>query len=53
MPLVAMNSRCELIRLSSHMSIRIHVARSGMSPSMPSSFSVARQNTSSLNNGEA
>ena len=43
-----MNNRWLDIRLSSLSSIRIHVARSGMSPSMPSSFSVANENTSSL-----
>ena len=31
--------------------MRIHTARSGMSPSMPSSCSVAIENTSSLKNG--
>ena len=51
MPLVAMNSRCDDIRLSSHMSIRIQVARSGISS--PISSSTASENTSSLNSGEA
>ena len=39
------------MRFSSHISMRIQVARSGTS--MPSNFSVARENASSLNNGEA
>ena len=39
------------MRLSSEISIRIHTARSGISSSMPSSFSVASENTSSLKNG--
>ena len=39
------------MRLSSHMSMRIHVARGGTS--MPRSFSVASENTSSLNSGDA
>ena len=51
MPLVARNSRWLAIRLSSDISMRIHTARSGMSSSMPSSFSVARENASSLKNG--
>ena len=39
------------MRLSSDSSMRIHTARSGMSSSMPSSFSVASENASSLKNG--
>ena len=50
MPLVAMNSMCDDRRFISHMSMRIHCARSGTS--MPSSFSVASENTSSLNSGD-
>ena len=49
MPLVAMNSRFAEIRLSSHMSMRIQVARGGIST--PSSASVASENASSLNSG--
>ena len=41
------------MRLSSHSGMRIHCAHGGMSPSMPSSVSVARQKTSSLNSGAA
>ena len=41
------------MRLSSHISMRIHVARSGMSPPMPSSSSAAMQKTSSLKSGDA
>ena len=52
-PLVARNSKCDDIRLSSHSNMRIHCARGGMSPSMPSSVSVASENTSSLKSGEA
>ena len=51
MPLVATNSMCELRRFSSHMSMRIHCARSGTS--MPRSDSVANENANSLNSGEA
>ena len=51
MPFVAMNSRCEDMRLSSLMSMRIHTARGGTS--MPRSFSVVREKASSLNSGEA
>ena len=51
MPLVAMNSRWDEIRFSSDMSIRIQVARGGIS--MPTRASVARENASSLNSGEA
>ena len=39
------------MRFSSLSNIRIHTARSGMSPSMPSNFSVAIENTSSLLSG--
>ena len=39
------------MRLSSHISMRIHVARSGIST--PSSRSVASENASSVNSGEA
>ena len=42
-----------LIRFSSDRSMRIQVARSGMSWSIPSSFSVAIENTSSFVSGEA
>ena len=41
MPLVAIHSTCEEIRLSSVISIRIHVARGGIS--MPSSSSTASE----------
>ncbi len=41
------------MRFSSHSSMRIHCARGGMSSSMPSSVSVARAKTSSLNSGAA
>ena len=51
MPLVARNSRWLLIRFSSLSNMRIHTARSGMSSSMPSSFSTAIENTSSLFSG--
>ena len=51
MPLVAMNSRCDEMRLSSVMSMRIQVARSGTSIS--SSFSTVREKASSENSGEA
>ena len=51
MPLVAMNSRWEEIRLSSDISIRIQVARGGIS--IPIRASVAREKASSLNRGEA
>ena len=51
MPLVAMNNRWELMRLSSLISMRIQTARSGTS--MSRSFSVARLNASSVKNGEA
>ena len=50
MPLVASHSTCDDMRFSSHISMRIHVARGGTSIS--SSFSVASENTSSLNRGE-
>ena len=50
-PLVAMNSRCDEMRFISVMSMRIHVARSGIST--PSSFSTVSENASSLNSGEA
>lgn len=42
-PPVAMHTRWEESRLSSISSTRITVARSGMSPVIPSSFSTARQ----------
>jgi hypothetical protein len=50
MPLVASHMRCDDTRWSSHSSMRIHTARGGSS--MPSSFSVASENTSSLWSGE-
>ena len=53
MPFVARNSRWLAMRFISAMSMRIHTARSGMSPSIPSSFSVAIENTSSLLSGDA
>ena len=53
MPLVARKSRLLVIRLISVRSMRIHWARAGMSSSIPSSFSVVRLNTSSLNSGAA
>ena len=40
------------MRLSSHMSMRIQVARSGTSM-LEQGFSVASENASSLNSGEA
>ncbi len=52
MPLVARYSRWLLMRFSSDNSMRIHTARSGTSPSIPSSFSTASEKTSSLFNGE-
>ena len=39
------------MRFSSLRSMRIQTARSGMSPSMPSNFSVAIENTNSLFSG--
>ena len=51
MPLVAMNSMCEVRRFTSHISMRIHWARSGTS--MPSSCSIASENASSVNSGLA
>ena len=51
-PFVAMNNRWLLMRLSSESNIRIHWARSGMSPSIPSNFSVAIENTNSLLSGD-
>ena len=39
MPLVAIHTRCEEMRFSSLINMRIHTARSGTS--MPSSFSTA------------
>ena len=51
MPLVAMNTRWLLMRFSSDISMRIHVARSGISSEMPRSSSVAIEKTSSLLNG--
>ncbi len=50
MPLVASHMRCDDIRWSSDSSIRIHTARGGSS--MPSSFSVASEKTSSLLSGD-
>ncbi len=52
MPFVAMNSKWLLILLSSDSSMRIHWARSGISPSIPSNFSVAIENTNSLFSGD-
>ena len=49
-PLVASHRKWELIRLSSHISIRIQVARGGIS--MPSSSSTLRQKPSSLKKGD-
>ena len=51
MPLVAWNSRWELMRFNSHISILIQVARGGSSK--PSSASVAMEKASSLNSGAA
>ena len=48
--MVASHRTCDDMRLSSHISIRIHVARSGIS--RPRSFSVANEKTSSLNIGD-
>ena len=45
-PEVPSHTRCEWIRFSSQSSMRIHVALRGTS--MPSSFSIASTNTSSL-----
>ena len=42
-PNVPMAIRCEEIRFSSIISTRMMLARSGISASMPSSFSTARQ----------
>ncbi len=50
MPLVAIQMRCDDIRLSSAMSMRIHTARGGSST--PSNISVASENTSSLAIGD-
>ena len=50
MPLVAIQIKCDDIRLSSAMSMRIHMARGGSST--PSRASVAMQNTSSLAMGD-
>ena len=49
-PLVAIHIRCDDTRLSSAMSMRIHVARGGSST--PSRASVASEKTSSLCSGE-
>ena len=46
MPFVAWNNRCDAMRDSSHIIMRIHVARSGTSTS--SSRSTAIEYTSSL-----
>ena len=43
LPPVARQTRCDVIRLSSIISTRMTVARSGTSSVMPSSFSTARQ----------
>ena len=51
MPPVAMPTRCEESRFSSISSTRMTLARSGISSSMPSSFSTARQYAVSLKNG--
>jgi|AJXC01.1.fsa_nt_gi hypothetical protein len=51
MPLVAWNSRWEETRFSSHMSIRIQVARGGTSS--PRSCSTAMEKASSENSGAA
>ena len=51
MPLVAMNNRWLLMRFSSLSNMRIQTARSGMSPSIPSNFSTANENTNSLFSG--
>ncbi len=51
LPPVARHTRCEEIRLSSIMSTRISLARSGTSSVMPSSFSTARQYAASWNSG--
>ena len=51
MPLVAMNSRCDEMRLISVISMRIQVARSGTST--PSSFSTVSEKASSENSGDA
>ena len=50
MPLVASHMRCDDTRWSSDKSMRIQTARGGSS--MPRSFSVARENTSSLLSGD-
>ena len=50
MPLVAIHITCEEMRLSSVMSIRIQVARGGIS--MPSNSSTASEKTSSLCSGD-
>ena len=47
---MASHSTWDAMRFSSHMSMRIHVARGGTSIS--SSFSVASENTSSLKRGD-
>ena len=51
MPPVPRATRWEVIRVSSIISTRITLARSGIWSVMPSSFSTARQKTASLNNG--
>lgn len=48
MPPVAMATRCEDNRFSSMRSTRMMLARSGISSSMPRSFSTARQYAVSL-----
>ena len=50
MPLVAIQTRCDEMRLSSLIIMRIHTARSGTS--MPSSLSTAIEYESSLITGE-
>ena len=51
LPPVARQTRCDVIRLSSIISTRMTVARSGTSSVMPSSFSTARQYAASWNSG--
>ena len=48
---MAWNSKWELMRFSSHISMRIHTARGGSS--RPSSVSVAIEKANSVNSGEA
>ena len=51
-PKVPIAVRCEAIRLSSIISTRMTIARSGTASSIPSSRSMARQNAVSLNSGD-